>query len=277
MTPFGPDDLDAAENRKDPKPRPKGTLPHLPAGGEADEFEAWLTAAFRPPDGYRLDLFERPGALRADPCSITFRNGRDRRTFRFTRQSELMGAQLRSTVLGISDGWLRMGHLTASEVEDVWAALCIYGRVISEADDRDEAVKWMHQLLDQATALTGYTLVPDGRHDGLMRIREGGEFIRADAEQLVRGGDGGRRPTRFVDKHTDEQFIRAGETATFLWHVVGVRDLTRPGLRARLAEIGVAACRFEARQPPHPKLTLFQLTADLIEYAEAISAGKQAR
>jgi hypothetical protein len=84
-----------------------------------------------------------------------------------------------------------------------------------------------------------------------------------------------RRPVRFVDKHTDEQFIRAGETATFLWHVVGVRELTRPGLRARLAEIDIEAQRFEAHQAPHPKLTMFRLTDPLVEYAEAPAEGSK--
>ena len=186
MSPFGPDDADAVEGRKNGgKPRPRGTLPRLP--GDTTELEAWLTAAFRPPGGYRLDLFERAGSQRTDPCSITFRNGRDHRTFRFNRQADLMGAQLRPAVLGISDGWLRMGHLTGSEVDDVWAGLCIYGRVMTEYDERDETRKWVEMLLDDAEAMTGLTLVPDHRHDALMRIRSRGQFTRSDALALVRG------------------------------------------------------------------------------------------
>lgn len=270
MSPFGPDDLDQAEARKNGgKPRTKGTLPKLPG---ADLLPAWLTGAFHPPKGFVFERFDRSSVRKADPCSITFRNGRERRTIRFDRQSDLTGRGLRSAVLGVSAGWLQMPHLTDSEVEDVWAGLCILGRVMSETDDREETVKWMHQLLDETEALTGHTLVPDGRHDGLMAMRARGEFVRRDAEQLVRGGDGWhRRPIRFVDKHTDEQFTRAGETATFLWHVVGVRELTRPGLRARLAEISVEAQRFEARQAPHPKLTMFRLTDDLVEYVDSTS------
>ena len=274
MTPFGPDDLDRAEARKDGgKPRHRGTLPLLPGGGEIGELEAWLTAAFRPPGGYRLDLFERSGSQRADPCSITFRNGRDHRTFRFTRQADLMGGQLRPTVLGISDGWLRMGHLTGSEVEDVWAGLCIYGRVMTEYDERDETRKWTEMLLDDAAPMAGLTLVPDHRHDALMAMRGRGQFTRTDALTLVRTpGDqrtGLRRPVRFIDAQTSEQWLRAGEVAAYVRYVAGVEPLSHATLRARLHEIGVEGKHFEDYRPPHPKLTLYGLSEALIEYVEA--------
>jgi hypothetical protein len=260
-------DLDRARRgRKLDKPRPRGVLPYLPA--EVDLLPLWVTAAFRPPKGFEFEAFDRSSARRGDPCSITFRNGRERRTFRFERQADLHSPALRASVAGVSAGWLDMPHLTGSEIEDVWVALCKVARVMSEWDDRDTAVKWMHQLIDETALLTGRTLAGDGRHDGLMAMRNQGEFVRRDAEQLVKGGDGWqRRPVRFVDDQTSEQFVRAGETATFVWHTIGVRQLTRPGLAARLAEIGVENRRYEDRRPPHPKLSLFRLTEDLVEYA----------
>ena len=252
------------------KPRPKGVLPHLPPDPET--LILWLTAAFRPPKGFEFERFDRSSVRKVDPVSVTFRNGRERRTFRFERGQDLTGGALRSNVVGISAGFCDMPHLSAGEIEDVWVGLCKIARVMTEYDDRDEATKWMHQLIDEASPLNGKTLVPDGRHDGLMALRGQGEFVRRDAEQLVRGTEGWqRRPVRFVDTQTGEQFTRAGETATFIWHVIGVRALTRPSLKARLAEIGVESLRFEAYKPPHPKLSLFKLNDELIEYAEASS------
>jgi hypothetical protein len=268
---FTAEDLARRRRRRElPKPRPKGVLPYLP--GDTELLVPWLTAAFRPPKGYEFEGFDRTSNRKADPCSVIFRNGRERRTFRFERQADLAHMSLRSAVLGISNGWCQMPHLTGSEIEDVWAGLCTVARVMTEYDDRDEATKWMHQLVDEAAILNGKTLVADGRHDGLMAMRAKGEFVRRDADQLVRGTDGWqRRPTRFVDDETGDQFVRAGETATFVWHVIGVRHLSRPGLKARLAEIGVENLRFEDYRPPHPKLSLFKLTEELVEYAEATS------
>jgi hypothetical protein len=252
------------------KPRPKGVLPHLPS--DPDALVLWLTAAFRPSKGFEFERFDRTSIRKQDPVSITFRNGRERRSLRFERGQDLTGNALRGNVVGMSAGFCQMPHLSPGEIEDVWVGLCTIAKVMTEYDDREETIKWLHQMLDESKPLTGKTLASDGRHDALMALRSQGEFVRRDAEQLVRGVEGWqRRPVRFVDDQTADQFLRAGETATFLWHVVGVRDLTRPGLRARLAEVGVEGHRFEAYQPPHPKLMLFQLTGELVEYADATS------
>ena len=80
-----------------------------------------------------------------------------------------------------------------------------------------------------------------------------------------------RRPVRFVDDKTGEQFIRAGETIAFVRYVAGERGLHQSTLRARLSEIGVQAVRFEHHYSPHPKAVLYQLPEDLVEYVEAAS------
>lgn len=268
------DDIDRRRRGKQlGKARSRGTLPPLPRGRDLDLIRAWLTLGFRPGDEYQVDTFERAGRLRTDPCSLTFRSGRDTVTYRWASQAELRGSQLRGNVLAITDAWCDMPRLTESEQDDVWAGLVKLGKVVSETDDRDEARKWIQQILDAASALRGYTLVPDGRHDALMALRNHGEFTRPDAEQFVHPGEENsvRRPVRFVDEKTSEQFLRAGETATFVRHVIGERSLHYSTLRARLAEIGVAAIRFEHHLSPHPKAVLYQLTAELVEYVEAAS------
>ncbi len=107
--------------------------------------------------------------------------------------------------------------------------------------------------------LGGYSLGPDARHDGLMAIKAAGEFTKGDALSLIRGGDDQRyqqRPLRFVDSQTGEQWVRVGETATFVRWVVGVEPLSHATLRARLHEIGVVGRLFEDYHAPHPKVQL---------------------
>lgn len=267
MSPIFESDADGIKNRG--KPRPKGKLPYLPDGRDLEQLREWLTRAFRPPKGYQFDKFDRAGKQKSDPCSITFRNGRDTRTFRFPQQGDLHGAKLRPIVFAVADGDLAMPHLTGSEVEDVWAALCTVGSVATVSDERDETIKWCQQLLDAAVPLVGKTLVPDGRHDALMALKQNGEFTRPDAIAFLRGGDQWQRqPVRFVDEQTSEQFIRAGEAAAFVRWVLGVEPLSFSTLRARLSEIDVVGKRFEDYRPPHPKLTLYQLTEELVEYVE---------
>lgn len=212
MSPFGPDDLDAAEARKNgPKPRPRGKLPYLPDGADHEALCDWLTLAFRPPAGWRISGFERTSRDKADPATLMVRNGRESRAYRFKQQSDLT-MRPRPVVVAASDGWLDMPHLTGGEIEDVWVALCLLGVVQTEWDERAETIKWCEQLIRASLPLTGHTLVPDGRHDGLMAIKAIGEFTRTDALALGRPGDTEgyqQRPARFIDAQTGDQWIRA--------------------------------------------------------------------
>jgi hypothetical protein len=256
-------DLDIAQA----KPRPKGSLPYLPNNGDVELLRGWLTRAFKPSQGWRFENFERAGRGKLDPCSITFSAGRESRTFRFKQQQDLVRSP-RPAVLGISDGWLAMPHLTMGEVEDVWAALCTLGRVLTEHDEIQQTREWIEQLLPATLPLNGHTLVPDGRHDALMAIRAGGEFTKQDALSMIRPSDEQRwqqRPCRFIDAQTREQFLRVGETACYLRYVVGVEPLSHATLKARLHEIGVVAKLYEDYRPPHPKAQLYQLSDELIE------------
>jgi hypothetical protein len=265
------DELEARDRRKGvAKPRPKGTLPFLPDADELDALVEWLTAALRPPPGWQFERFDRASQRRADPCTIAFRSGRERRKLYFERQADLRGGNVRGELVGVSGGWLRTRRLTDSEKEDVWVGLCYVGQILSTYDDRDETRKWIEELLDATVALRGHTLAgePERRHDALMAIRRNGEFHQADARAMVQQSDSFyRRPVRFVDEETGEQWVRAGEAFTFIYHVGGAK-IDRPGLKARLASIGVESRHFEARQDPHPKATLYRLTDALVEYVE---------
>jgi hypothetical protein len=148
-------------------------------------------------------------------------------------------------------------------------ALCKLGRVLTEHDELQQTREWIEAMLPVTLPLFGHTLVPDGRHAGLMALRAAGMFGKQDALSLVRGVTDHdhyqQRPVRFVDDQTGEQFVRAGETACYLRWVVGVEPLAHQTLRARLQEIGVVGKLFEAYQAPHPKAQLFQLSDELIE------------
>jgi hypothetical protein len=261
-----PDFTDEDLDRLQQKPRPKGKLPWLPDGDNVEELRAWLTMAFRPPQGWSVAGFERNGRNKNDACALVLQNGREAKRLRFDRQRDIR-TDPRGEVLGVSDGWLKAPHLTPGEIEDVWAALCTLGRVLSEHDEVDEMREAIESMLPATMPLPGYSLVPDGRHDALMALRQAGEFTRPDAEQLRRGTDERyqQRPIRFVDSQTGEQWLRAGEVATYLRWVLGVEPLSHASLRARLIEIGVVGRYFEDYRPPHPKLSLYQLTEALIE------------
>lgn len=245
------------------KARARGTLPHLPDDATVVLLQAWLTRALRPIEGWVIEGFERMGRNGRDPCWLKVRNGRESHTYRFDHQSDLY-TRCRTTILAVTDAKLRVPHLTGSEVEDVWSALCQLGQVLTEWDDRDETRKWVEQMVQATMPLTGHTLVPDGRHDGLLALKGQGEFTRADALVLLRPGNADearyiQRPVRFVDAQTGDQWLRAGELATFVRWVVGVEPMSHGTLRARLHEIGVVGRLFEDYRPPHPKLNLYQL------------------
>ena len=131
--------------------------------------------------------------------------------------------------------------------------------------------KWIEQMLTGTIPLTGHSLVADSRWDALMAIRTYGEFTKPDALALQnahRNDDGAwlRRPIRFIDKHTGQQYLRAGETATYLRYVLGAEPLSGGSLKGRLSEIGVEAEYPQDRRAPHPKARLYRLSQELIEF-----------
>lgn len=262
MPDFTDDDLDqlAAKNGK---PRPKGTLPYLTDDLDIDGLRHWLGLAVRPPSGWRVHAFERAGRQKSDPCTLVITNGRDRDEFRFDTQQTLY-TQPRVALHSLSDGRLRMPHLTGTEVEDFWAALTRLGHVLSEFDERSETRKWIDHLTEASIPLVGHSLIPDERHDALMAIRARGEFKRTDALALSRGEEiNQRRPVRFIDGRTGDEFVRAGEALCYLRYVEGAEPLSGSTLRARFSEIGVEAELVEDYRPPHPKARLYRIPSDL--------------
>ena len=98
-----------------------------------------------------------------------------------------------------------------------------------------------------------------------MALRAQGEFKQADAIQMGRGAEWLKRPVRFVDQDTDEQWVRAGETFFFVKHVAGAEKVDRGKLRDRLGAIGMSCTRFEHHADPHPKAVMSGSAGALIE------------
>lgn len=263
MSPISDQDADQLGK----KHRPRGSFPWLPADLTEDSARAWLTPVLVQGD-WTVHGFERAGREGSDPCWLTVTRGRERRTFRINRQADLM-RNPRTVLASISNGLLGRRHLTGSEAEDVWVALCFLGNVLTEHDEREEARKWIEQMVPETRLFDGHTLVPDGRHAALMAVKHAGEFMRPQALTLLKSNDGYcHRPIRFLDCQTGEQWLRAGETGAFIRYVLGVEPLSPGYLKARLSEIGVVHRPFEDYRPPHPKLRMYQLTEELIEGAE---------
>lgn len=259
MSRYSSDDLDALA-ADDGKPRPKGSLPYLADDLDVDGLREWIGRAVRPPTGWRVATFERAGRRKADPCTLTISNGRERETFRFDEQRVLHSSP-RIALHSVSDGRLRMPHLTGTEIEDFWAALTRLGHVLTEYDEAAETRKWVEHLIEATVPMAGHSLGPETRHDALMALKARGEFKRLDALALVKGADGRDQlhPVRLIDSATGDEWVRAGETLVYLRLVEGVEPLPGSLLRARLAEIGVDSKHFEDYRPPHPKALLYRL------------------
>jgi hypothetical protein len=197
-------------------------------------------------------------------------NGRERRSYRFRNQRDLWGSTLRSVINAAASPDLRMPHLTASEIEDVWAALCGLGDVLEVRDELDQTREWLAAAYGATVPLTGYSLTRGRRHDALMELRRRGEFSVQDAREILRRPQDPwpRHPVRVEDEQTGEVWLRTGEAATYLRYIVGVDPLPHAILAARFAEIGVRRHHFQDRRPPHPKLWLYRVPEAFFDESE---------
>jgi hypothetical protein len=250
-------------------PATKRTLPPLPGHGHTlTELRDWLTTALAPPPGYLVTAFERAGRLRPDPCTLTLdAPGGGRVTYRWSEQRELWSASgLRASVYAQCDGLLRVPPLSKAELEDVWAALCMLAQVLVDQDDRDETREWLGGFLAVAEVLNGVTLAPTGRADALAALRGRGQFTRRAAMEMGDPTVDPRallRPVVLIDSADAARWVRAGELATYLRHVVGV-TIAQTTLDARVGEIGGKRERMERRTggTRHPAIVLYRLPED---------------
>lgn len=254
------------EARDEPaKARPKGSLPHLPErDAPLSEWRGWLTRALNPPDGYAFDNFERHGRRLSDPAYVVLTTpaGGEVR-YRFPEQRGLAkSANLRSSVVSITDGLLRMGALTAPETSDVWVALCSVGAVIAQQDEVEEFRDHLDAFMRIADAETRYTLESTGRYDALLALQARGLFERRHAQLMASEVDEtkwSKRPVVLFDRETRRQWVRVPELATYLRHVVGMQ-LGHGTLDGLMSEVGAPRIRHEVRNgAAHPHSSFYRL------------------
>lgn len=253
------------------KKKAKRTLDWLPDyGASHPALRLWITTALGFPEGWLVEDFIRFGRQRNDPCALVVTApGGGLREFRFSEQRLLSTpASLRSTVLSETDGIARMRALNVSEREEVWAALCTLARVTVKQTAIDETHDWIDRFLRVTSPTDEHTLEPVGRFEALKMMRSRPEFGRAAALRIDEL-DGEHRPVLLVDRITHRQYIRAGDFATYLRHVIGVGPLSQSTLDGRVAEIDIEAITFEARRgTEHPRVTAYRLPVDGTEAAE---------
>ena len=255
-----------AKLRDEPaKARPKGSLPHLPArDAPLSDWREWVRRALNPPEGYTFDNFERHGRRLSDPAYIvmgTPAGGIVR--YRFPEQRALAKpTNLRSSVVSITDGLLRVGPLTAPETSDVWVALCSIGAVVAQQDEVEDFLDHLDAFKGVAEPETRYTLEQPGRYDALLALQARGLFERRHALLMASEVDESKwskRPVVLFDRDTRRQWVRVPELATYLRHVVGL-PLGHGVLDGLMSEVGAPRIRYEVRNGSvHPHSSFYRL------------------
>jgi hypothetical protein len=264
MTSFKPVDIDEARRKRDQddgKPRPKGRLPYLPAReAPVSRWKEWLTDALQPPKGHRFDGFARHGLESNHPAELTFLTPEgNRRTFHFLEQGRLAKpTTLRAAITATTTGFCQPGHLTSSEAEDTWCGLCIVGQMTVEVDHRSEARDWLDSFLGITEPEERFTLTPKGRWDALQNLRSR-RFERADAMEMLHGGQRWQRPVLVIDSADKKRYIRVADLLTYIRVVVGER-LSYDSLYARMWELEASHSEIEQRKgKEHPHINFFCL------------------
>lgn len=269
MSPVYDSDADSLEaRRKVRKKRKGGTLPPLDDEilDSVELLRAWLTGAFRPRPGWTVQEFERTSAGDlTQPCTLVVANGREVARYRFRSQLELASAaRLAVAVPAVTKSDLRPPHLNAraGEGDDIWAALCRLATATIEQDELEQAREWAESLLGVARIIENFSFANAAdRRDALMANHAASSFTRLDALSIVKHPEDvwPRKPVCFLDRESRELWVRAGEAAIYLRHIVGVSPLRDRTLEARWKEIGITRHEYQDRRAPHPKARLYRV------------------
>ena len=251
----------------------KRLLPWLPDWGThaREPLRDWLTQALCHRAGDRILAFTRHGRQKSDGCELLLEQaGGARRAFDLGPQGGLQSpTSMKAALASASDGYLRLKAPSNAEKEDVWIALCSLAKVLVDQDDRDETHDWVAGHCKTAVIERDLTFEPEERFDTLEALKARPEFTRQAAHnlsdvtlrlknsQLV-------RPTLIVDSVTDREWIRAGELATYVRHVVGAGPLSQSTLDGRMSAIGAERHALEEREgKAHPRIVLYLLPEDI--------------
>lgn len=249
-----------------------------PHGADLTAIRDYLTQAANLPLGYVVHDIERLGQYGSDPMIVTIRTPGDARniTIRFRNQRDASKpSALRGAFFEATAGASRMKYPKPAEASDFYGMVCALAQVTDDSTTADETAAWVSEYLTNADHLGGYTLTAIGVHDALEALRARREFTAPQARNWLAGmlapGD---RWTLFVDAQASTQWIRVGEFATYVRHIIGgVGRLGQHTLDALMKEIGSKRVRFESdrrgrtadgrRVGSHPQLWLYRVPSDL--------------
>jgi hypothetical protein len=252
MTDITLDELERRDQHRKLKPRKGGKIP--PLGDDTldnpERLREWLGVVLRPRPGWQVVDFDY-GAEVDTPCTITVRNGADQERYRFRSQRDFnstSGFQLAVTT--ITDCQLRPPKMSANELLDVHQALCRLGTRMSAQDELEQAREWMVALLDAARPLLGHSMVNVAdRRDALLKLKALGQFTWLDALAIQKHPEDlwPRKPTCLIDQSSRDMWLRAGEAATYVRHILNVR--IRNGLLTRRwGEVSIGYEHFDERR-----------------------------
>ena len=237
--------------------------PVSPEMGIAGALE-WLADSFRLPEGFTVAHIVRHGKQKTDAMTMTLAssNGQPDLTVRFAEQRDAARPDsLRLTLASETNGVVRMSYVGLAEASDVYTVMCLAANEAAAQDVRDETQGWLDAVADDAHPLTGWTLQKDHRYDTLMMLRAHKMFDRRTANALAANQlEPGRQHIMLVDSVTGWRYLRAGEVAAYIRHLIGPPPMSQPTLDARLAEIGVDRVRYEERRGrSHPSVVFYVL------------------
>lgn len=209
----------------------------------------WLGEAFNVPRGYQVTMVERNGRQKTDSviAHVNGCNGDGPWRVRFEQRDVVNPVTLRTTLTSETDGKIRMAHLTIPEACDVYAALCLAAGKASSQDIRDETRDWLEQVVRTADPLRGWTLSKEHRYDTLRALQLRGVFDARRAKAFVAGSDVPMH-VLLIDHVTHWGYLRSGEVATYIRHVISPAPMSQSTLDGRMAEIGVTRIRYEERR-----------------------------
>jgi hypothetical protein len=205
----------------------------------------------RPKPGWRIDNFIRHGRDRADTCELELVGpGGARRRFEISEQRLLSTpTALRATLTSATDGLIQPGSLVKSELEDTWVALVTIASVTANQSLKGEAGVWLAEAERAAEPIVDRTFEPVGRLDAIQALKHRDQFDSMRAKQYSDPDLIGPRPhpAVLIDSQTGERWMRVGEVAAFLRHVIGIQTSSQTRIDGRLAGAGAERKLFTAK------------------------------
>jgi hypothetical protein len=237
------DELEQRDQRKKLKARKGGKIPPLTDEilDNVEFLREWINAAMRPRPGWRVVDFQYDQDADT-PCLLVVQNGTDREGYRFRRQDELLSPQrFGQAINAVTGRWLRPPFLSGPELYDLHGALCALGTKMNTPDEPHQAREWMTALLDATRPLEGRTMTDAvERHESMVELKSWGQFTYLHARAVIQHPDEPwpARPVCLIDRVTGDMWLRAGEAATYVRHILNV-TIRNNVLTRRWGEVNV--------------------------------------